>query len=930
LPKRPGAGWPSGGRSASCRRGSPTSCSPTRPRSNAYATPLPYDTIVIYPVWPPGSDFDFEDWLRLSFTHEFTHIVHLDRSEGWARVVRSVLGRSALAFPNVFLPAWQIEGLAVFEESVLTGTGRLHEGDFRAIVDEAARAGRLEPLDRTNGGLTDWPGGAAVYAYGAGFHQYLAERYGAATLAELAAATARRLPYTASRAFERLYGEPLGRLWRDYESSVAARVASPAATTGSAAPTRLTHHGFSVRGPRFDRFPCAGCAPEIVYSVNNADGFPALYRIGLDGGAPRRLTTRFLGSTTAIGRDRVYFDQIEIRRNTGGYSDLYALSRADGRVRALTREARLFDPDLSPDGETIVCVQDRTGRRDLVTLRAPSSSQPDVDAVGAGITMLVGGSDTYFDAPKWSPDGRRVAVERHRLGAMPEVVVVDVATTAVRVVATDATTRFVMPAWRPDGAAIVAAVAPKDQVFNLVEFNLEGGPARQLTATTGGATWPDVSADGGTIAFVGYTADGFDVFTVPYPAAAAAAVQDQRTQDDRAAIARPGRAALRVDERRATARDLPTVEPPPTVAYSPLRTLKPTSWFPVVETGGDQVRVGASVGGVDVLGYHGWFASATWLVSAPTGVVGPPASSPDWQAYYVYDRWRPRFYAAASKQTSFFTGPASDAGTPTAATRRERHLEGGVVFPMRRVRASHAALLSVLRSVDDLTLVDGTVSRARTPLRASWQTVTRRTYGYSISPEHGLAAGATAELVRTALGSFADATTITGDVRGYLPGLAPHHVVALRLSGGASTGDPMAGRTFLLGGDTPAPGVADFGSSDFSLLRGFRDHTFAGTHVALINAEYRWPIARPQRGVGTWPIFIHSLHGALFADAGHAWTRAFNSRAIKTSAGAQLSADFIAGYFAPLTATFGVAWGHDGSGVVADGVTAYFRVGKAF
>src|SRR5205814_5432490 len=50
--------------------------------ANGYATPLPYDTIVIYTVWPSAPEFVFDDWLRLAFTHEFTHIVHLDRSEG--------------------------------------------------------------------------------------------------------------------------------------------------------------------------------------------------------------------------------------------------------------------------------------------------------------------------------------------------------------------------------------------------------------------------------------------------------------------------------------------------------------------------------------------------------------------------------------------------------------------------------------------------------------------------------------------------------------------------------------------------------------------------------------------------------------------------------------------------------------------------------
>ena len=103
--------------------------------ANGGATPVPRDTIVVTAVWPPGADFigKTDDWLRLVFTHEFTHIVHLDRSESWARVVRGIFGRTPIAFPNLFLPIWQIEGIATYEESALTGGGRLHSGDFRAI-----------------------------------------------------------------------------------------------------------------------------------------------------------------------------------------------------------------------------------------------------------------------------------------------------------------------------------------------------------------------------------------------------------------------------------------------------------------------------------------------------------------------------------------------------------------------------------------------------------------------------------------------------------------------------------------------------------------------------------------------------------------------------------------------------------------------------
>jgi outer membrane protein assembly factor BamA len=253
-----------------------------------------------------------------------------------------------------------------------------------------------------------------------------------------------------------------------------------------------------------------------------------------------------------------------------------------------------------------------------------------------------------------------------------------------------------------------------------------------------------------------------------------------------------------------------------------------------------------------------------------------------------------------------------------------------VLFPIRHARAVHSAQLSVVRAVNEDTLATGTLTRHRVPVRAAWQTLTGRTYGYSISREHGIAMGATAELVRRGLGSFADATTITGDARAYLPAFRPHHVVAVRIGGGASTGDPTVGRTFLLGGHEAAADAGAFDSNAFSLLRGFGGNTFAGSRVAVANAEYRWPIARPQRGIGTWPAFLHSIHAAVFADAGHAWTRTFRAGSIKTSAGAQLSANIVAGYFAPFTATVGAAWGRDGSGVVADRVTAYFQIGRAF
>ena len=130
-----------------------------------------------------------------------------------------MFGRAPFVFPNLFLPVWQIEGIATFEESRVTHEGRMPAGDFRVIVDEAARRGRFEPQDRAAADSMAWPSGLAAYAYGAYFHQYLADRYGAERLAALADATAGRVPFFGAPAFKKVFGRSVGRLWNDFRDS---------------------------------------------------------------------------------------------------------------------------------------------------------------------------------------------------------------------------------------------------------------------------------------------------------------------------------------------------------------------------------------------------------------------------------------------------------------------------------------------------------------------------------------------------------------------------------------------------------------------------------------------------------------------------------------------------------------------------------------
>ena len=155
------------------------------------------------------------------------------------------------------------------------------------------------------------------------------------------------------------------------------------------------------------------------------------------------------------------------------------------------------------------------------------------------------------------------------------------------------------------------------------------------------------------------------------------------------------------------------------------------------------------------------------------------------------------------------------------------------------------------------------------------------------------------------------------------PAPAPHHVVALRLAGGASTGDPdgrphVSPRRRIVAGERHRARLRPRRRQPAARLS--PADTFAGSHVAL--AERRVPLA--DRASAARPRHVAALpaHGSRRGvrrrrsrvDAhvqrarGSRHPRAPNSRPMSSPA-----TSF------PFTATLGAAWGHDGSGTRPEG-----------
>jgi Tol biopolymer transport system component len=887
--------------------------------ANGWSTPVPYNLIELAAIAPPPSSFlgHHDDWLRIVFTHEFAHILHLDQVGGVMKGLRWTLGRNPASFPNLFVPQWEVEGFATWAESAVTGFGRVHAADVSTVVAAIASEGRAT-IDRAGGGLVAWPSGNTSYFQGGLFDQRLASRESSQALGDIARDTARRIPFLGGPAYRKVVHRPAGDVWNEVFQA-------PPQAPRQAAPDirRLTREGFVVTGPRIVRRPGSpAVGPQVYFSGQGPHRFPDIRAVALAGGTVSHVTSRADGQSLSSDGRWLYFNQLEFDGSVAIVSDLYARDLDSGRVVRLSRGARLADPDVDARGTRLAAVRARDGGTRLVVLEL-SRGAGGAPALIPAAERLLGSPECLYATPRWSPGGRELAVVRQCPGSLPVVVRITLADGDESVVASGG--RNVTPAWGPDGRTIVFASDRDGDRFRLYAADaapkVPAGEPRLLLEVPGGAMWPDLDEAGGTIVFTSVTAEGWDLFAA------------QLAEDALPSPAGSGAPAQPIAPAPQHGSPPAGDDPPAPVetSYSPWATLLPRSWSPQLRIDGDDVGIGATAGATDALGYHQYSATAIWRASsrgAEYEFGGAPVS---WDLAYAYNRWRPSFLASAWSAIDTVTVAVSGSAERRLAEERSRGGFAGLVVPWRRVRLTQSWLAGA--TIDQRALPDSArvAGWARNGLRAGWALNSSRQYGYSVSSEDGAWAAVNAERVTTALGADGDAWSLTWDLRGYLPGLAAHHVAAVRVAGASSTGDAAMRRTFDLGGTGLSPAPFAMNQRVIGLLRGLPREEREGPAALVANADYRFPLARVERGIRTWPIFLRDVHAALFADVGSAGDALDALPSAAWSVGGEVAARLTLGYTWNVSLAAGAAWVRDplrqGD---RDRVAVFVRTGYAF
>lgn len=192
--------------------------------TNGYATQLPYPHIVSYPTIPSTQDLNFEykDWPLELLTHELTHIATFYPANGIFHYLRIFTG--SITAPNMLLPTWWKEGIAVEMETQLLSHGRSNSTYQDAVLRALILDKKLfnYNLARSNEFLPIWPFGSTPYLFGSILMSHLNQPISdsentlyKSQLDKLLQKHSRRVPFFIETPAQETYGKSYSELFFD-------------------------------------------------------------------------------------------------------------------------------------------------------------------------------------------------------------------------------------------------------------------------------------------------------------------------------------------------------------------------------------------------------------------------------------------------------------------------------------------------------------------------------------------------------------------------------------------------------------------------------------------------------------------------------------------------------------------------------------------
>ncbi len=856
-------------------------------RPNGFASPIYFNHTVLF-LAPPSSVNtleDFDDWLSTLIIHEYTHIIHLDKSSGSPEYLRKIFGRFFLLFPNVFQPAWVTEGLATYKETYIDrGVGRGQSAMFKSMMREELANG-LQPIAHVNLPVSTWPAGTTRYLYGVYFMIFLAEQYGEEKMYQwVENYSDNLLPFFINTNAENSFDRDMSDLWKEYTQWLTSRFQPKIEEIkfkGIKAGSQISEHAYRTDSVR----AISTVHGDEVYYVRN-NGYKRASLIWLDStGDSKELEINGAADIDVHAVSGILIAQDEYCNNYTIFKDIYIVDNNLNKLKRITKCGRYLYASWHPDGKDIFAVHHDKTYFELHLLNSQGLLQEILWQ--ADKDQIIGQIDV-------SPDGESIVASVWRKGDgwnIEEYSLVEKVwekiTTGVSIAA--------YPQYSSGGDIIFSMES--EGVYNLHRYSNKTERIVKISNVLGGAFQSSQVKDNGAVYYVGYSAEGYAIYKLNDSAVIASTpLKDNHLQ----AINYSVSAHKQSD-------------------YSAFSNMYPRWWFPSLAFSEQRSEFGLTTTGADALGIHNYSLTATYdfKLEKPAG-----------QLSYTY---ADRLYLSAVKLNEIII----DSNDDVDRVFNRSIVSTVVAFPDNYLQQQSNLLFSVVYDkAEDDELAVGAVPLDDFEdhlLGVAWLYNSADLNPLSISLNDGMNLRLVAEDSDT-LNSDFTGQVYTLDWKQYIR-VGREDVIALRFYQGWGSGQP---RLFKLGGVGSNDDAVSifFGSNNQPVfnarnyaLRGYKEGRveLRGRRAQILSGEWRFPLQRIEQGIMAPPVGIMQWFGTVFAETGSAYQDL--PETYYSSAGLELTADVNVFYGLTLRTRAGYAHGFDND--IGDDVF-YLRIGSSF
>ena len=851
--------------------------------ANGFATVITINRSVLFLSPPTGVAGleDFDDWLTLLITHEYTHILHLDKVEQFPAGLRNFFGRFLLTFPNVFEPSWLVEGLATFKETDHErGVGRGQSNLFASLMRMEVAKG-VKPFEQVNLPIATWPAGGTRYLYGVYFYEFIAETRGEAKVQALVEQhSGNLLPFAVNTSFQQVFGKDVAGMWQEFEQWLNHRFKKQIAEIER----KGLIEGEKITGSGYQTGPVRVSGDDVYYIKTDGSHQRSLFRLGEDG--PEELVEVQLSANMDVNaQQQILISQVEVCEEFTLYGDLFIYSVEDDEMQRITECGR-YTGAVWGKQDDIYAIKHDAGRFELQRLDTQGKlletlHRFDDQVIAAKLDISPQGDELVFAL--WKPDyGWNLHTYTISSGRWQAL--------------TDDNDIESFPEYTPDGKSIIYS-SDHSGVFNLYRYSREEKTHSRLTRAIGGAYQAATTA-ANDVYYIGNNSDGTDLYRL----SDAQAIEQHVTTTG--------------EKIKSYAYDDVAYQQ---TDYSPWSDLKPRWWFPSVVITDDVTEIGFSTSANDALGLQYYFLTAAYDFenNLPLGLFS-----------YSYSNW---FNFNIGIENNLFRNAAAQPDR----IRSSDTLQFVFALPQTKLLSSSVFLAALAWEKNtDSKLFSGAIPGADfsdNMFGLAWLYDSARSYPLSISKNDG----------RTIKLVYENGEVLSGDLTGnvitaswteYIR-LGGEHVLAIQALQGSGDG---ISSSFRLGGEDTGnsytillerTGVALFGRREYP-LRGYPSGLpqLRGQNAQLLSAEWRFPGQRIERGTMTPPVAIMQWSGNLFLESGAAYNGS-RPNTYYSSAGLEFTADLNLFYLVPVRARLGFAHGFDD--VLGDN-RAYLSLGSSF